>query len=96
MLPFGQGMQIPMIGGINGTQMMPQGQMGIPFNINSMGGGQGIPIFGPNGQMMMMQMIPQQLQNSNQNQQIQGQSQSQPPTQTQNQTQAQAQAQAQT
>jgi len=68
MIPFGQGMQIPMMGGINGPQMTPQGQMGIPINIGAMGGGQGIPVMGQNGQIMMMQMIPH---NPNQAQSLQ-------------------------
>ena len=48
MIPFGQGMggmQVPMMGGMNGgqilmggSQMMPQGQMGIPINLGGMGG----------------------------------------------------------
>ena len=81
------GMQIPMMGGINGPQMMQQGQMGIPINVGAMGGGQGIPVMAPNGQIMIMQMMPQQLQQlqqSNQSQQGQSQTQSSNPSQNSN------------
>jgi hypothetical protein len=99
MIPIGQGMggmQVPMMGGINGGQLlmggpqMIQGQMGIPLNLGALGGmgaGQGIPVMGPNGQIMMMQMMPQQIQQLQQS--VQGQNQNQSQTQGQNQSQSQ-------